>query len=184
MEEALSFRTSAFALDDQPVPQVGREGLGVAGGANRSGGKGLMVKSGTLMDATLVESQGSRLGLRARHRRAVLHTCGRGSCLIRKAVLRTIRKWRTDYVLTGHLRHRRRQRLKSFPIVRRANKNHPTSRSFGTDESASEGGEGVRHAIRTRDLRSIGLERNATEMCFKCMAYNLRRADRIVLNGA
>ena len=32
-------------------------------------------------------------------------------------------------------------------------------------------------------VRYIGLERNATEMWLKCMAYNLHRADRIVLNG-
>ena len=31
-------------------------------------------------------------------------------------------------------------------------------------------------------VRYMGLERNATEMWLKCMAYNLRRADRIVLN--
>ena len=32
-------------------------------------------------------------------------------------------------------------------------------------------------------VRYIGLERNTTEMWFKCMAYNLRRVDRIALNG-
>ena len=93
--------------------------------------------------------------------------------------------------------HRRRQRLKSMgiqdQIMRRANKHHPevadveklrndlisrvrarVEKVFGT----------LKRSYGYSRVRYIGLERNATEMCFKCMAYNLRRADRIVLNGA
>ena len=41
----------------------------------------------------------------------------------------------------------------------------------------------LKRTYRYSRVRYIGLERNATEMWLKCMAYNLRRADRIGLAG-
>ena len=35
-----------------------------------------------------------------------------------------------------------------------------------------------------RRVRYMGLARNATELFFKCAAYNLRRADRLLLDAA
>ena len=189
-------------------------------------GKGLMVKSGTLMDATLVESQGSRKsgsaegtdkdaawtrkGSRSHYGYKMHIGVDEGSGLIRKAVLTPANVNDTEvadelilgdelavYADRAYDTHRRRQRLKSMgiqdQIMRRANKHHPevadveklrndlisrvrarVEKVFGT----------LKRSYGYSRVRYIGLERNATEMCFKCMAYNLRRADRIVLNGA
>ena len=187
-----------------------------------------MVKSGTLMDATLVESQGSRKsgsgegtdkdaawtrkGSRSHYGYKMHIGVDEGSGLIRKAVLTPANVNDTEVadelILGGELAvyadraydtHRRRQRLKlksmgiQDQIMRRANKHHPevadveklrndlisrvrarVEKVFGT----------LKRSYGYSRVRYIGLERNATEMCFKCMAYNLRRADRIVLNGA
>ena len=78
-------------------------------------------------------------------------------------------------------------------IMRRANKHHPVlppweqrrnglisrlrapvERVFGT----------LKRSYGYGQVRYIGQGRNATELLFKCMAYNLRRANRLVLAAA
>ena len=78
-------------------------------------------------------------------------------------------------------------------IMRRADKHHPVlppveqrrnaliarlrapvEQVFGT----------LKRTYGYRRVRYVGLERNATELFFKCMAYNLRRADRLLLGVA
>ena len=78
-------------------------------------------------------------------------------------------------------------------IMRRANKHHPVlppweqrrnglisrlrapvERVFGT----------LKRSYGYGQVRYMGQGRNATELLFKCMAYNLRRANRLVLAAA
>ena len=186
--------------------------------------KGLMVKAGTLMDATLVESQGRRVlkieeatdkdaawarkGGRHYYGYKVHVGVDEGSGLIRKAVLTPANINDTEvadelimgdegavYADRAYDTHARRQRLKSMGIgdgiMKRGNKHHPEVSE--EDKERNELISRVRARVekvfgtlkRTYGysrVRYIGLERNATEMWLKCMAYNLRRADRIVLN--
>ena len=187
--------------------------------------RGMVVKGGTLMDATLVESQGRRVVRKeeATDRDAAwTRKCGRyhygykvhigvdkESGLIRKAVMTAANVNDTevaDELISGDEKavyadraydtHERRQRLKSMGIedgiMKRGNKHHPevsegdkerneliskvrarVEKVFGT----------LKRTYRYSRVRYIGLERNTTEMWLKCMAYNLRRADRIGLAG-
>ena len=199
---------------------------GVGEGLNRQlEEKGLMVKAGTLMDATLVESQGRRVSKREEATdkdAAWAHKGGRhyygykahvgvdeGSGLIRKAVLTPANLNDAEvadelimgdegvvYADRAYDTHERRQRLKSMGIgdgiMKRGNKHHPEVSE--EDKKRNELISRVRARVekvfgtlkRTYGysrVRYIGLERNATEMWLKCMTYNLRRAERIVLNG-
>ncbi len=187
--------------------------------------KGLMVKSGTLIDATLVESQGrrasgseeatdkdaswTRKGSRSHYGYKMHVGVDEGSGLIRKAVLTPANVNDTEaadelilgdelavYADRAYDTHGRRRKLKAMGIedriMRRANKHHP---ELADEEKLRNG---LISKVRARvekvfgtlkrsygysKVRYIGLERNATEMWFKCMAYNLRRAERIVLDG-
>ena len=187
--------------------------------------RGMVVKGGTLMDATLVESQGRRVLMKeeATDRDAAWTRKGgryhygykvhigvdKESGLIRKAVMTAANVNDTevaDELISGDEKavyadraydtHERRQRLKSMGIedgiMKRGNKHHPevsegdkerneliskvrarVEKVFGT----------LKRTYRYSRVRYIGLERNTTEMWLKCMAYNLRRADRIGLAG-
>ena len=187
--------------------------------------RGMVVKGGTLMDATLVESQGRRVLMKeeATDRDAAWTRKGgryhygykvhigvdEKSGLIRKAVMTAANVNDTevaDELISGDEKavyadraydtHERRQRLKSMGIedgiMKRGNKHHPevsegdkerneliskvrarVEKVFGT----------LKRTYRYSRVRYIGLERNTTEMWLKCMAYNLRRADRIGLAG-
>ena len=242
MEEALSDRLSfrrfvGLGLQDQSPDHSTisrfrtwlterRLGEGLMEELNRQlDGKGMMVKAGTLMDATLVESQGRRVsgceeatdkdaawtrkGARSHYGYKMHVGVDEGSGLIRKAVLTPANVNDTevaDELILGdemavygdraYGTHGRRRMLKSMVIedriMRRGNKHHPeladeekhrnklisrvrarVEKVFGT----------LKRSYGYSRVRYIGIERNATEMWFKCMAYNLRRADRIVLNG-
>ena len=187
--------------------------------------RGMVVKGGTLMDATLVESQGRRVLMKeeATDRDAAWTRKGgryhygykvhigvdKESGLIRKAVMTAANVNDTevaDELISGDEKavyadraydtHERRQRLKSMGIedgiMKRGNKHHPevsegdkerneliskvrarVEKVFGT----------LKRTYRYSRVRYMGLERNTTEMWLKCMAYNLRRADRLGLAG-
>ena len=187
--------------------------------------KGMVVKGGTLMDATLVESQGRRVSRKeeatdkdaawtvkgGRHHYGYKVHIGvdEKSGLIRKAVFTAANVNDTevaDELISGDEKavyadraydtHERKQRLKLLGIedgiMKRGNKHHPEV-SEG-DKERNELISKVRSRVekvfgtlkrtyRYSRVRYIGLERNTTEMWLKCMAYNLRRADRIALSG-
>ena len=187
--------------------------------------KGLMVKAGTLMDATLVESQGRRV---SREEKATdkdaawTHKGGRhhygykvhigvdeGSGLIRKAVMTAANVNDTevgDELISGDEKavyadraydtHKRRGKLKGMGIedriMKRGNKHHPevSEEDRRKNELISKVRSRVEKVFGTLKrtygysrVRYMGLERNTTEMRLKCMAYNLRRAERMVFNG-
>ena len=186
--------------------------------------KGLMVKAGTLMDATLVESQGRRVskkeeatdkdaawarkGGRNYYGYKVHVGVDEGSGLIRKAVLTPANVNDTEvadelimgdegvvYADRAYDTRERRARLKSMGIgdgiMKRGNRHHPevSEQDRERNELISKVRARVEKVFGTLKrtygysrVRYMGLERNATEMWLKCMAYNLRRADRIVLN--
>lgn len=187
--------------------------------------RGLILKEGTLMDATLVESQGRRVsksegatdkdaswtwkGSRSHYGYKMHVGVDEGSGLIRKSVLTPANVNDTEvgdelilgdesalYADRAYDTHARRRKLEQMGIedriMKRANKHHPrlAEDERARNESISRVRAGVEKVFGTLKrsygysrVRYIGLERNATEMWFKCMAYNLRRADRIVLNG-
>ena len=153
-------------------------------------GKGLMVKSGTLMDATLVESQGSRKsgsaegtdkdaawtrkGSRSHYGYKMHIGVDEGSGLIRKAVLTPANVNDTEvadelilgdelavYADRAYDTHRRRQRLKSMGIQDQIMRRANKHHPEVADvESASEGGEGVRYAEAVIRLQSGALHRS------------------------
>ncbi len=78
-------------------------------------------------------------------------------------------------------------------IMRRADKHHPVlppweqrrNALIAKQRSAVEKVFGtLKRTYGYRRVRYLGLVRNATELYFKCMAYNLRRADRLMLGAA
>lgn len=187
--------------------------------------KGLMVKAGTLMDATLVESQGRRVSSEEEATdkdAAWTHKGGRhyygykvhvgvdeGSGLIRKAVMTAANVNDTEvadelimgdekmvYADRAYDTHERRRKLKRMGIedgiMKRGNKHHPevSERDKERNQLISKVRSRVEKVFGTLKrtygysrVRYIGLERNATEMWLKCMAYNLRRADRLGFVG-
>ena len=87
----------------------------------------------------------------------------------------------------------RSKRLKSMGIkdriMRRGNRHHPAlpywerkrNRLIAGRRSCVEHVFGtLKRSYRYTHVRYMGLARNATEFFFKCIAYNLRRADRIL----
>ncbi len=187
----------------------------------------LLVKQGTLIDATLVAAQARRPSMRERPgaRSATdpeagwTRTGGRahfgykahlgvdaGSGLIRAAVLTPANVNETEvadglvsgdeaavYADKAYESKARRQRLRAQGIndriMHRSHKHQaqlpywqrrrnaliararaPVERVFGT----------LKRSYGYRRVRYLGLERNATEFFFKCLAYNLRRADRLL----
>ena len=75
-------------------------------------------------------------------------------------------------------------------IMRRGNKHHPEllywerrrNKLIARLRSPMEGGFGtLKRSYGYSRVRYRGLERNATELFFKCMAYNLRRMDRLLV---
>ena len=187
--------------------------------------KGLMVKAGTLMDATLVESQGKRVSREEKAtdedaawtRKGARHHYGykvhvgvdEGSGLIRKAVITAANVNDTEvadelimgdekvvYADRAYDTHERRRKLKGMGIedgiMKRGNKHHPevSEQERERNELISKVRARVEKVFGTLKrtygysrVRYIGLERNATEMWLKCMAYNLRRADRLGFVG-
>ena len=78
-------------------------------------------------------------------------------------------------------------------IMRRADKHHPVlppweqrrNALIAQQRSAVEKVFGtLKRTYGYRRVRYMGLARNATELFFKCAAYNLRRADRLLLDAA
>ncbi len=78
-------------------------------------------------------------------------------------------------------------------VMRRADKHHPVlppweqrrNRLIARLRAPVEQVFGtLKRTYGYRQVRYMGLERNATELYFKCMAYNLRRADRLMLDAA
>ena len=174
-------------------------------------GRGLLVKKGTLMDATIVEAQAKRPTLRegpggsktdpdARftRKRGKTHFgykahigMDAGSGLIRKALLTPANVNDTEVPETKRCTRTRRtgrNRVASIKdrIMRRAQAPSRASALGAAAERvdiavARAGGAGVRDAEAVVRLRPGAVRKNATELLFKCMAYNLRRADRLVL---
>ena len=191
--------------------------------------RGLLVKKGTLIDATIVEAQAKRPSLRGRRPGApsetdpdARFTRQRGkthfgykahigmdadSGLLREALLTPANVNDTEvadalvsgdeaavYADKAYGSKQRSARLKSMGIkdriMRRANKHHPVLPPWeqrrnvliAQQRSAVEKVFGtLKRTYGYRRVRYLGLERNATELFFKCMAYNLRRADRLML---
>ena len=189
--------------------------------------KQLVLKQGTLMDATIVEAQARRPGTsegpgaqsatdpdaawtrRGRSARfgykAHLGVDGK-SGLIRKAALTGANVNESEvadqlvsgdeeavYADKAYESKRRRTRLRECGIkdriMHRSHKNQralphwqarrnaliararaPVEKVFGT----------LKRSYGYRQVRYMGIERNATELWFKCMAYNLRRAARLL----
>ena len=193
--------------------------------------RGLLVKQGTLIDATIIEAQARRPsmgqgpGARSATDRDAAWTrkgggayfgykahvgMDEGSGLIRKALLTPANVNDTevaDRLLSGdeaavyadkaYESKERRARLKSRGvkdrIMHRSHKNQrglphwqkrrnglisrvraPVEQVFGT----------LKRSYRYRQVRYMGLERNATELWLKCLAYNLRRAERLLFADA
>ncbi len=189
--------------------------------------KGLLVKQGTLLDATIVEAQARRPsspeqpGARSKtdpdaawtrkggksHFGYKAHVgLDAGSGLIREAVFTPANVNDTEvaddlvsgdeaavYADKAYGTKERSEWLKSMRIkdriMRRGDKHHPVlppwerrrnalisrlrspvEKVFGT----------LKRSYGYRRVRYMGLERNATELFFKCMAYNLRRADQLL----
>ena len=189
--------------------------------------KGLVVKAGTLLDATIVEAQVRRpsspdhLGTKSETDPEAAWTrkggkshfgykahigMDAGSGLIREAALTPANVNDTEvadelvsgdeaavYADKAYGTKERSERLKSMHIkdriMRRGNKHHPVlprwerrrnqvisrlrapvEKVFGT----------LKRSYGYRRVRYMGLQGNTTELFFKCMAYNLRRADRLL----
>ena len=189
--------------------------------------RGLLVKQGTLLDATIVEAQahrpsspeqpGARSGIdpdAAWTRKGGKSHFGykahigldAGSGLIREAVFTPANVNDTEvadalvsgdekavYADKAYMSKERSALLKSMRIkdriMRRADKHHPVlphwerrrnklisrlrspvEKVFGT----------LKRSYGYRRVRYMGLERNEAEFFFKCMAYNLRRAERLL----
>lgn len=190
--------------------------------------RGLVVKKGTLIDATLVEAQAhrpsasagpgvrstidpdadwTRKGSRSYFGYKVHVGVDASSGLIRKAVLTSAKVYESevaDDLVTGdeaavygdraYESRERRNWLKSLGIKdRMMHRSHkyqatlpywqkrrnelisrvraPVEKVFGT----------LKRTYCYSRVRYMRLDRNATEMWFKCMAYNLRRADQLIL---
>lgn len=190
--------------------------------------RGLVVKKGTLMDATLVEAQAhrpsvsagpgvrstidpdadwTRKGSRSYFGYKIHVGVDASSGLIRKAMLTSAKVYESevaDDLVTGdeaavygdraYESRERRNWLKSVGIkdrmMHRSHKHQatlpywqkrrnelisrvraPVEKVFGT----------LKRTYCYSRVRYMGLDRNATEMWFKCMAYNLRRADQLIL---
>ena len=189
--------------------------------------RGLLVKKGTLLDATIVEAQVKRppssAGLGAKSKRdpdagwtrkggkshfgykAHVGMDG-GSGLIREAVLTPANVTDTEvadalvsgdeevvYADKAYGSQERSTRLALMGIedgiMRRGNKHHPVLPEGERRRNArlSEVRAPVEKVFGTlkrsygyRRVRYLGLDRNASELFFKCMAYNLRRADGLL----
>ena len=194
-------------------------------------GRGLMVKRGTLMDATLVESQArkpsastppgsrsatdpdadwTRRGAKSHFGYKVHVGVDEESGLIRKAALTSAKvneSEMADVLISGDEKavygdrayesKARRRRIEREGIkdrtMRRANKNQPIlphwhkkrNRLISRVRAPVESVFGTfKRVYGYRKVRYMGLERNETEMWFKCMAYNLRRADKLAFSTA
>ena len=189
--------------------------------------KGLFVKQGTLLDATIVEAQARRPsspgqpGTRSEtdpdaawtkkggqaHFGYKAHIgMDAGSGLIREAVFTPANVNDTEvadelvsgdeaavYADKAYGTKERSEWLKAMKIkdrtMRRGNKHHPELAHWERRRNAliSRLRSPVEQVFGTlkrsygyRRVRYMGLERNATELFFKCMAYNLRRAERLL----
>ena len=189
--------------------------------------RGLFVKQGTLLDATIVEAQARRPsspehpGAKSTVDPDATWTQKRGrayfgykahigldagSGLIRKAVFTPANVNDTEvanelvsgdeaavYADKAYGTKERSELLKSLGIkdciMRRGNKHHPVlpywerrrNTLISRLRSPMENVFGtLKRSYGYRRVRYMGLERNATEWFFKCMAYDLRRADRLL----
>ena len=192
--------------------------------------RGLFVKQGTLLDATIVEAQAHRpssSGQRGTRSavdpdatwtqkggqsyfgyKAHIGLDG-GSGLIREAVFTPANVNDTEvaddlvsgdegavYADKAYGTKERSEWLKGMGIkdriMRRGNKHHPVlpyweRRRNGLISRLRSPMENVFGTLKRsygyRRVRYMGLERNATELFFKCMAYNLRRVDRMLVSN-
>ena len=189
--------------------------------------RGLVVKQGALLDATLVEAQvrrpGADAGLGARsprdpdaswtRKRGRAHFgyqahlgVDQGSGLVRRAALHPAHVNETavaDALIVGDERavyadrayedRSRRERLRAAGVKDRIThrRNKHLARLPHWQQRRNAGIERRRSAVERvfatlkqhygyRRVRYCGLERNALELLFKCMAYNLRRADALL----
>lgn len=190
--------------------------------------QGLLVRQGTLLDATVVEAQvrrprgrdadgpkdpdaaWTRRGAHARYGYKVHVGMDAGSELVRRAVLTPANVNETqvaDPLIVGdeaavygdaaYDTQARRAWLQAQGIgdglLRRPNKHHPrlTPAERRRQAQLEQVRRAVEHLFGTlkrsygyRRVRYVGLARNTTEMWFKLLAYNLRRADRLVAPAA
>lgn len=189
--------------------------------------RGLIMRQGSLLDATLVEAQASRPtksvdpGTRSEvdpdaawaqkggktHFGYKAHIgVDEGSELIREAALTPANVNDTEvadelvsgdeeavYADKAYGTKERSKRLKAMGIkdriMRRGNKHHPVLPYWERKRNRLIAGRRscVEHVFGTLKrsygytrVRYMGLARNTTEFFFKCIAYNLRRADRIL----
>ena len=192
--------------------------------------RGLFVKQGTLLDATIVEAQARRPSSpgQAGGKSAVdpdatwTQKGGRsyfgykahvgldaGSGLIREVVFTPANVNDTEvadelvsgdegavYADKAYGTKERSEWLKAMGIkdriMRRGNKHHPElphwerrrNRLISRLRSPMENVFGtLKRSYGYRRVRYMGLQRNATELFFKCMAYNLRRMDRLLVGN-
>ncbi len=186
--------------------------------------RGLLVKHGSLLDATLVAAQGSGRAQRegecadpdaAWSRRGPSSDHGyqghigmdAGSGLIRRVRLTPANVNDTEvadqlivgdeqvvYADRAYDSAARRERLRALGIadgiMRRANKHHPQLAPAEQDRNrrlarlrmpVEQVFANLKRAYGYRRVRYRGLAQNATERELKCLAYNLRRADRLLL---
>jgi IS5 family transposase len=192
--------------------------------------RGLIVKKGTLMDATLVEAQvrrpsmsagagaksttdpdadWTRKGHKSYFGYKVHVGVDAGSGLVRTAVLtpakvndsevadglisrdeaavyadrayesKARRRWLKSIGINDRIMHRSHKNQPGLPHWQQRRNNlisrvrAPVEKVFGT----------LKRTYGYRRVRYMGHKRNETEMWFKLMAYNLRRADRLILTG-
>ena len=186
--------------------------------------RGLLVKHGSLLDATLVAAQGSgraqregkcadpdaawsRRGARSHHGYKGHIGMDAGSGLIRRVRLTPANVNDTEvadelivgdeqvvYADRAYDSAARRERLRALGIedgiMRRANKHHPqlapaeqarNRRLARLRMPVEQVFANLKRAYGYRRVRYRGLAQNATELELKCLAYNLRRADRLLL---
>ena len=187
-------------------------------------GRGLLVKHGSLLDATLVAAQGSgraqregecadpdaawsRRGQRRHHGYKGHIGMDAGSGLIRRVRLTPANVNDTEvadelivgdeqvvYADRAYDSAARRERLRALGIedgiMRRANKHHPQLAPAEQERNrrlarlrmpVEQVFANLKRAYGYRRVRYRGLAQNATELELKCLAYNLRRADRLLL---
>jgi IS5 family transposase len=190
--------------------------------------QGLLVREGTLLDATVVEAQvrrprgrdadapkdpdaaWTRRGAHARYGYKVHVGVDAGSELVRRAVLTPANVNETevaDALIVGdeaavygdaaYGTHARHARLRALGIkdrlMQRPSKHHPQLRPSARRRHAliEQVRRPIEHLFGTlkrsygyRRVRYVGLARNSTELWFKLLAYNLRRADRLLAPAA
>ena len=142
----------------------------------------LVLKQGTLLDATLVEAQVRRAELQPAHVNETEVADGlivgdEQAVYADRAYEDKARRRRLRAAgVKDRIKHRRHKYLAQLPHwQRRRNelierRRAAVERVFGT----------LKQHYGYRRVRYLGLERNTLELLFKCIAYNLRRADTLL----